>query len=221
MEAEAEQRPGRRRYDSPLRRAQAESTRGAVLSAATALFEQRGWAATSMREVARNAGVSVETVYAGFGSKAELLRQALDVAIAGDDQPVAVMGRPEFAALGEGDLESRLAAGAALVTEANRRTAGLISTLREAARSEPDLAERLAQSRRQHRDTARAGASLMAGRELTDTQADALWALVSAEVYELLTGAAGWDEGKYRTWVGGVLGQVLGAPSPDEERARP
>src|SRR5215207_4504963 len=72
--------PRRRAYRSPRRQQQAAETRAAVLAAAVQLFGERGWAATGMREVARAAGVSVETVYAGFGSKSDLLMAALDVA---------------------------------------------------------------------------------------------------------------------------------------------
>ena len=78
----------RRRYESPRRVEHAAQTRAAVLEAATALFGENGWAGTGMRDVARAAGVAVETVYANFGSKAELLLAALDVAVVGDTQPI-------------------------------------------------------------------------------------------------------------------------------------
>jgi AcrR family transcriptional regulator len=60
-----------------------------------------------MREVARVAQVSVETVYANFGSKGALLREALDVTVVGDDEPVPFSDRPEFRALAEGDAAAR------------------------------------------------------------------------------------------------------------------
>ena len=67
--------------------------RQAVLEAATARFCERGWAA-SVRDIARAAGVSVETVYAHFGSKVDLLNAVVDVAVVGDDEPVALVDRP-------------------------------------------------------------------------------------------------------------------------------
>ena len=60
-----------------------------------------------MRDVARAAGVSVETVYASFRSKGDLLMAALDVAVVGDAGPVPLDQRPEFAALGSGTLRQR------------------------------------------------------------------------------------------------------------------
>ena len=71
----------RRTYRSTRRREQAAETQAAILEAATRLFGERGWAATGMRDVARQAGVSVETVYTGFGSKSDLLMAAIDVAV--------------------------------------------------------------------------------------------------------------------------------------------
>src|SRR5262249_3446206 len=104
-----------RRYVSPRRTAAAAETRTAVLDSARRVVGQRGWAGTGMRDVARDAGVAVETVYANFKSKPVLLRAAFEVAIAGDGQPVAVADRPEFAELGDGDLPTRARSAARFV----------------------------------------------------------------------------------------------------------
>ena len=93
---------GTRRYHSPRRRMQAVQTREAVLEAAIGLFTERGWVGTGMRDVARAAEVSVERVYATFGSKAQLLKSALDVAIVGDDAPVPLADRPAYRAIANG-----------------------------------------------------------------------------------------------------------------------
>jgi AcrR family transcriptional regulator len=76
-----------------------------------------------MREVARAAEVSVETVYANFGSKGALLREALDVAVVGDDEPVPLSDRPEFRALAEGDARDRAQATGRLLAVMHRRPA--------------------------------------------------------------------------------------------------
>jgi len=73
-----ESRP-RRAYKSARRQQQAVNTRAEVLDAALLLFADRGWAGTGMRDVAREAGVSVETVYANFRSKSDLLMAAIEV----------------------------------------------------------------------------------------------------------------------------------------------
>ena len=78
----------KRRYNSNRRAMQAAQTRGDVLAAAIRLFTAAGWAGTTISAVAAAAGVSVETVYSGFGSKKGLLRAAMDVAVVGDAEPV-------------------------------------------------------------------------------------------------------------------------------------
>jgi AcrR family transcriptional regulator len=124
----------RRVYRSPRRQRQAAETRAAVLSAAVARFGSRGWSATGMRDVAAEAGVSVETVYATVGSKAGLLLAAIDVGVVGDVEPVPLAQRPEFARLGVGSFTDRVATAARLLTGINQRIAGLHRALVEAGR---------------------------------------------------------------------------------------
>jgi AcrR family transcriptional regulator len=83
----------RRPYRSPEREARAHATRKRVLRAAVTLFAERGYAATTIRSVAAKAKVSVPTVETLFGTKARLLKATIDVAIAGDDEPVPMLDR--------------------------------------------------------------------------------------------------------------------------------
>src|SRR5688572_16913020 len=82
-----EAEPARRRYRSPLREQRAGQTRTAVVEVATELFREKGWAATGMRDVARAAGVAIETVYANFRSKSDLLTACVDLAVVADADP--------------------------------------------------------------------------------------------------------------------------------------
>jgi AcrR family transcriptional regulator len=198
-----------RRYDTSLRRRQAQNTRHAVIEAATALFSERGWS-VGIRDIARSAGVSVETVYANFGSKAELLGQVLDIAVVGDEEPVAMAGRASFAALGSGSTADRAQAAAELNTAVNVRTAGIQRAFREAAAADPDLAVRLQEARNRQRGDVHQAGALVAGRPLTQSEADGLWAVVSVEVFELLTGSAGWSEADYQNWLAGAISRLLG-----------
>jgi len=63
-----------RRYRSELRAEQAEKTRGRILDAALRVMTA-GVARLSVPAVAREAGVSVPTVYRHFGTKADLLAE--------------------------------------------------------------------------------------------------------------------------------------------------
>src|SRR3954452_25023392 len=83
----------RRPYHSTLRADQARATRRAVVSAARDLFVELGWSRTTIDAVAARAGVSRKTVFTAVGGKAALLKLALDWALVGDDEPVALSGR--------------------------------------------------------------------------------------------------------------------------------
>src|SRR4051794_32814364 len=83
-----------RAYRSAVRQEQARATRRLVLAAASEVFAAQGYAGATVRAIAGAAGVSVPTVELLFGTKAGVLKAAIDVAIAGDDAPVAVLDRP-------------------------------------------------------------------------------------------------------------------------------
>lgn len=209
----------RRSYRSPRRQQQAAQTRELVLSAATRLFGTRGWAATGMRDVAREAGVAVETVYANFRSKSDLLMGAIDVNVVGDAEPVPLAQRPEFAALSTGSFTERINATARLVTDINRRTSGLRRALAEAAVSEPALAEQLALGDNRRRADVQRAAELITGRRIEPAETDGLWAITSIEVFHLLTGSAGCSTGSYTDWVAKMIGLVLTDGSEQEGRS--
>ena len=85
-----------RRYDSPRRREAAARTRRAVVDAAHELLLTRGFAQTTMQDIATAAGVAVQTVYKVFGTKAGVAKAVFDVAIAGDDEPIPMIQRPSL-----------------------------------------------------------------------------------------------------------------------------
>src|SRR5690349_23779529 len=82
----ANQGGGARRYHSPRRAEQAVATRRAVLDAARDLFVRKGYLATTVADIAREARVAVDTVYATVGRKPALLREVVETAISGTDQ---------------------------------------------------------------------------------------------------------------------------------------
>src|SRR5687768_5585838 len=83
-----------RTYDSSGRRATVQESRRRIIAAAHELFTTRGYGATSVAAVAKAAGVSTPTVYAAYGTKARLLKEAIDIALAGDDDDAPVLARP-------------------------------------------------------------------------------------------------------------------------------
>ena len=198
-----------RRYDSPRREQHAAQTRAAVLDAATHLFAERGWSGTGMRDIARTAGVSVETVYANFGSKPDLLLAAIDVAVVGDTEAIPLGARPEFVRLGQGSPAERARAAARLVREIHERTYGIGKALREGASGDTDLAKRLAEGEARRRVNVEQGAQLVAGRSIGETERDGVWAVLGMEVYQLLVERAGWSAARYEEWLADTIGRLL------------
>ena len=103
-----------RAYRSTVRTRQAAATRRAVLDAARELFTTTGYAGTTVADVARLAGVSVDTVYTSVGRKPELLLAVHDMALGGGDEPVGAEGRDYVVAIRAADgarakLEARKA----------------------------------------------------------------------------------------------------------------
>lgn len=211
----------RRPYRSTHRQQQAARTRALVLEAATSLFAERGWAATGMRDIAGAAGVAVETVYASFGSKTDLLLTAIDVGVVGDAEPVALSHRPEFAALGVGSLGERIDAAARMITRINQRTWGLRRALNEAAASEPQLAARLEELEARRRENIREGVEVVLGRPVDDDVLDALWVAMGSEAFHLLTQLGARRVEDYERWLSATTRRLLATAAEPAPRATP
>jgi AcrR family transcriptional regulator len=162
-----------------------------------------------MRDIAKAARVSVETVYATAGSKAELLVRVIDVGVVGDDDAVPLSERPEFLALGEGDRSERVAAAARLITDSNVRVAALHRTLGHAAAVDPGLVDRLREAEAAQRAQYAQGVRKVLGRRPGKDLVDGVRALGSTEVYLQLTVSAGWSPEKYCRWLADRIGDLL------------
>ena len=77
-----------RKYVSPAREKQAADTRNRVLDAAEALLLEKGFAGTTVADVARRAGVSPQTIYATFSSKAGIIMAAIEDRVLRDERNV-------------------------------------------------------------------------------------------------------------------------------------
>jgi AcrR family transcriptional regulator len=209
----------RRPYNAEGRRAQARATRERILETARTLFVERGYAPVSVADVAAAAGVSVPTVFAGFKSKANLLKEATETALVGDAETVPLHDRPPMRHVAEAptarEVLERLAA---LIAEAAPRVAPMYAVLHAAADADPELA-RLADTLDEQR---LAGATRLAGivlDRLSDPAAerdrpdpdrlaqvrDTIWTLNSPLLYGLLVTQRGWSPQQYGAWVARAL----------------
>ncbi|MDQ7803604.1 helix-turn-helix domain-containing protein [Amycolatopsis sp. A133] len=196
-----------RRYDSLRRLEQAQRTRADIAEAARRLFVSQGWAATTVRDVAREAGVSVPTVYAAYQNKTGLVRALADAADLTADLP-RLLDELEAAAAPEGQL----AAMAAFDRRLFERAGDLIALVREAGRTEPELAD-LYRAARKTADGTRVQVftSWPEGTLRPDvpTAVDVYAGLCNVDVYTTFTVERGWSPGRVERWWAGVLAREL------------
>ena len=213
----------RRRYDNSGRAARAAANRGAVLRAGRDVLVEKGYGGTTVAGIARAAGVSVETVYKGFGSKRRLVWEILGNAVTGDDEPVALAERPELrAALTAGSGADVLTAFVAASVAVLERLGPLVGTIFLAARAgEPDLRGIADEAgRRRLVDLTAVAEAVAATGDLhpdldVARAADVLWAVGSPEVYVQLTSERGWSDAEYHAWLVRSLHALLLRRPPD------
>ena len=206
-----------RTYTSPLRDEQARLTRQRITDAAYDLFVSQGYTGTAIETIARNAGVSVQTVYNSIGNKAAVLAAVYDITLAGDDAPVAVAERPTFQAmLSERDGRRCLARYASLGRELGQRAAPLVATILSEA-GNPDVRALAATSEQQRAQGTAAVARHVAERfglapgVTVDEAADILWALTAPETMIRLVHDRGWTWERYEGWLADAMADgVLG-----------
>ena len=207
---------GKRGYVSAARTQQARETRRRVIDAAAQLFVEQGYATTTMRMIAGEARVSVPTVELLFGTKAQLLHVVLDVAVAGDDEPVPMLDRTWAAdAQSAQDVAAFLSAVAEVLREAQVRSAGVMLAAYEAAASDADIHVVITDRERQRARTAGwivdgvlGRASLRPGLDRT-TAVDTVWMLMDPVVFSRLTRHRGWSAERYATWFADSVAQLL------------
>lgn len=192
----------------PLRQAQIAHTEQRIIAAAAELFLADGYVATTLEAIARRARVGARTVYLRFGTKAALFKRVVDVAIAGDTQPIGVLGRDWMqAALTAPTAAERIAAGAAAGRQIMERTGALFAVAQQAAAVEPLIAAAWQQGREQSRHGQAVFWTRMADDGLLDPRADLNWLidttsiLAAAETYLLITRMIGWDLDTYEHWL--------------------
>ncbi|KMS82346.1 TetR/AcrR family transcriptional regulator [Prauserella rugosa] len=215
----SEARRPRRGYESPVRRERAQRTREHVIATAATLFAEHGYAATSMRRIATEAGVGLETV-TQTGRKADLLLAAFRSQLA--DSPDAIdltelIGMPT-----PGDLETTLQAAVAALAERLRDSLGIWRAFTVAAATDDTIAavrSELAAARR--RDIASwlatyEDAGMLAPRDETarGRLADALGLLVSHDAYDQLVGVCGWPHTDFVTWTAAAIANQLRGTHP-------
>jgi AcrR family transcriptional regulator len=212
--------PVTRPYDSSRRRERARANRKAILSEARSSFLAGGYAGTTMAAIATRAGVSVETLYGTWGSKAGLVQALLREALRGEDDTRPFEQSDAIkAVIAEPLPRAQLELYGRVLGEVQPKLAPIVRLLREGAGADRHLAEAYEKHKRDRLEAMQRFAELLQSRralrpELTVERArDILWTMNSAELYELLVEDRGWSLQRYGEWIASMLAAALLAPT--------
>jgi AcrR family transcriptional regulator len=211
----------KRPYDARRRRERAEQERSAtrrrVVEAARELFLSRGYVATTMADIAREAGVALQSVYSAGQSKADLLHLVTDLAVAGDGQQVMLVDRPEFVAVAdEPDPVRQVQMLAGLIAATMQRLAPVWIAYREAAAVDPKAASNLVAAHRRRRETFELMIRMVPEDRLRHSyawSADTMWSIGSIDVSLLQRTVLEWDYAQYAQWLSDTLVDQLVRPT--------
>jgi AcrR family transcriptional regulator len=191
----------------PSRRQRAAQTRRRMLDAAITCFTTAGYDGTTMAQIAKQAGVAVQTLYFTFHTKAQLLQQTLDRAVLGDAPPIPPPQTQWYQA-----MQAQPAIRPAL----EHLVSGASQIMQRVA---PGVAEVWANAERLRLDGYRAIIALLAAKQplaahhTPDTAADVLFVLLGPDTFRAFTQGRGWPLSQWQAWVTTTLERDLFTPS--------
>jgi len=198
--------PVKRRYDATARRANAAVTRTRICAAAEALFLRDGYARTTIKAVAKAAGVAEATVYVAFADKAALL----DTVIVRATRDNASESLATIAAAPPADVLPRLAGSVAVLMA---RAGRLIALGEGASLMDAGLRPHRERAHRSLRAAFRAIADRLDEggllRRGPQEAADILYAIASESTYLRMTEGAGLPEDRYADWLADTLAAAV------------
>jgi AcrR family transcriptional regulator len=213
--------PGKR-----TRRAEkASATHSRIVDAAAELFLDRGYVSTTIEAIAERADVAVETVYARFRNKRNLLIAVKDAAVT-EGGAIPLEQRPELGPLAaEPDQRRQIRICAGISRGMLERVSPAYALLRDGAAADEQLRQQLTAEIDRRREFQRklvevmcASGPLRKGLTVNDA-ADTYSALANPETYLLLTEHHGWTPDRFQAWLADSIERLLLAPaSPTSPR---
>ena len=195
-----------RRYDSSGRQTQARLSREAVLDAAQRQFLAAGYAATTIATIAKEAGVSVETIYKSFGGKSGLVRAIYERGLTGHGPVAAYQRSDEMRERGTNPAVIMRNWGV-LTAEVSSVVTPIRLLIRSAAGTDPEMSALLEESDKDRLDRAHHHARFLADRGFLregitlDKATDVLWTCSSVEFYELLVLKRDWSAAEFAEFI--------------------
>jgi AcrR family transcriptional regulator len=208
---------GKRTYSTTLRQEQAQITKNRILDAASRLFVEKGYSSVTVEDIAHEAGVAYQTVYAVFGTKLAVAQAIIwsSFQTEGIDQLMAESRE-------SGDLEVHIRLGARIARRLNERFATIVRFMREsgdpALRAEYHKIEglRFEQIRAQLSPVLKTAGRLR--KDISPADAvSSIWALTGTDLYNQLVSGRRWTASRYEEWLKDALLNMLLEPSNSRE----
>jgi AcrR family transcriptional regulator len=204
----------RRKYSSAVREEQAVRTRTRILDAAAELFLERGYARTTMKDIAVQAEVARDTVHAIFGSKAGVLTALIDYRLVPDGSVTNVTQLPGALAIKcEVDQRKQIELFARFIAGISTELRPVYEILRTASAVEPEMAkvfEEMDQFRMNNMQTYAKWIAARGPLRVSIRQAgETIWALASLDVARMLCDELGWTESQHARWLSDTLIRTL------------
>jgi AcrR family transcriptional regulator len=204
----------KRRYSSAVREEQAARTRTRILDAAAELFVERGYARTTMKDIAVQADVARDTVHAIFGSKARVLTALIDYRLVPDSSVTNATQLPEALAIkDEVDQRKQIEVFAKFIAGISTELRPVFEILRTASAVEPEMAKVFEEMDQFRMNNMQTYASWIAARGplrvSTRRAGEIIWALASLDVARMLCDELGWTESQHARWLSDTLIRTL------------
>ncbi|MEP7333273.1 MAG: TetR/AcrR family transcriptional regulator [Terracoccus sp.] len=214
---------GRRPYRSPSRDAAARLTRQRIIDAAEDLFLDSGYVSTSVRSIARAAGVAEKTVYLQFDTKPAILKAVIRTAIGGSDDAVRIARSQWFLeVLAQPRLDRKIELLAEATSALHERTGLVFAVAREAATVDTEVEALWKRGKRGQLCDMTTIAENFAEYGLipppveVDWVIELLYVLLGPENWYLIRHELGHDEHHYRDWLHTTLDQALAPKQPTQ-----
>src|SRR5947208_10709077 len=205
---------GTRKYSSAVRDEQAARTRTRIVDAASALFLERGYARTTMKDIADRAGVARDTVHAVFGSKARVLTALIDHRLVPEGAAGSVREQPGSVAVrDEVDQRKQIELLGKFIATLSTQLRPVFEVLRTASAVEPEMGEVFREMDgyrlRNMQTYAKWVAARGSLRVSTKRAGEIIWALASPDVARMLCDELGWTETAHARWLADTLTRSL------------
>jgi AcrR family transcriptional regulator len=197
-----------------VRDEQAARTRTRILDAAAELFLERGYARTTIKDIADAAGVARDTVHAVYGSKARVLTALIDLRLVPDGAVTNVRQRPDAQAIrDETDQRKQIELFASFIAGISTQLRPVFEILRTASAVEPEMASVFEEMDRFRMDNVQAYAKWIAARGplrvSTKKAGEIIWTLASPDVGRMLCDELGWTQTQHARWLADTLTRSL------------